>query len=184
MVVSPDSLPMPKPSRADLVTDTNSSITATLENGSSLTGAIDHAALALDASSAWSVTGDSRLTSLDDETGLSGTTITNITGHGPTVTYDATLAADAWLNGATYTLAGGGTQTPARILPSPTEASPSAAARSRICRAEYRASACEAAGFLPSRSSPCPAWGIIRPPSAGTYGRGVAQLGSAHRSGR
>ncbi len=59
------------------------------------------------------MTGDSRLTSLDDETGMSGTTITNITGNGHTVTYDATLAADAWLNGATHTLAGGGRLTPA-----------------------------------------------------------------------
>ena len=37
----------------------------------------------------------------------------NITGNGHTVTYDATASANAYLKGATYTLAGGGTLAPA-----------------------------------------------------------------------
>ena len=44
---------------------------------------------------------------------LSGASITNITGNHHTVIYDATRAAHAWLNGATYTISGGETLTPA-----------------------------------------------------------------------
>lgn len=97
----------------DLVADAVSAISATLQNGTSLTGTIDAAELTLDATSTWTVTGTSHLTTLTDEAGVSGTTITNIIGNGNTVTYDAALAANSWLAGATYTLAGGGTLSPA-----------------------------------------------------------------------
>ncbi len=97
----------------DLVTDDISSMAVTLRNGTTLTGAIDTATLTLDASSSWVVTADSALSSVADTTGLSGTSITSITGNGHTVTYDATLAANDWLGGATYDLAGGGALTPA-----------------------------------------------------------------------
>jgi hypothetical protein len=102
----------------NLVADNFSSITATLKNGSSLAGAInaDHtakaASLSLDASSTWTVTADSYLTVLSDAAGLSGSTITNITGNGHAVYYDATNSANSGLGGNTYSLAGGGQLTP------------------------------------------------------------------------
>jgi len=92
----------------DLVSDSSSSIAATLKNGTTLTGMIDSAALTLDATSVWNVTGDSQLTSLSDASGISGTVITNIKGNGHTVYYDASLAANSALGGRTYSLAGGG----------------------------------------------------------------------------
>jgi len=96
-----------------LVTDSISSVNATLKDGSSLTGAIGSAALVLDASSSWNVTANSTLTTLSDTSGISGTTITNIHGNGYTVTYNASLAGNRVLGGNTYTLADGGILKPA-----------------------------------------------------------------------
>ena len=95
-----------------LITDSISSIDATLKNGASLTGAINSAALTLDSASTWTVTGNSALTTLSDAGGISGTSITNICGNGHTVTYDASLAGNTALGGQTYSLANGGTLTP------------------------------------------------------------------------
>lgn len=95
-----------------LVTDSISSIDATLKNGSSLTGAVNTAALTLDATSTWTVTANSALTSLSDNAGIAGSGITNIYGNGHTVTYDASLAANSPLGGKTFTLAGGGMLVP------------------------------------------------------------------------
>lgn len=101
----------------DMAADYISTIAATLRNGSSLTGAInaEHTAksvsLALDASSTWTVTTDSYLTCLDDSGGISGTTITNITGNGHNVYYDATACSA--LGGRTFGLDGGGNLKPA-----------------------------------------------------------------------
>ena len=69
-------------------------------------------ALTLDGTSTWNVTADSHLASLMGAL-ISGTTITNITGNGHTVTYDAGNAANSSLGGKTYALSGGGTLTPA-----------------------------------------------------------------------
>ena len=96
----------------DLLSDSSSSIAATLRNGTALTGKINSAALTLDATSIWNVTGDSQLTSLSDASGISGTTISNIHGNGHTVTYDATLSANSALGGKTYSLSGGGQLVP------------------------------------------------------------------------
>jgi hypothetical protein len=102
----------------DVVADSISTVALSLANGSTLTGAInaDKAAkstgLTLDGTSSWTVTADSHLTALAGAV-VSGTSITNITGTGHTVTYDATASANAYLNGATYTLVGGGTLAPA-----------------------------------------------------------------------
>jgi hypothetical protein len=99
----------------DLMADASSTIQLTLANGSSLTGCINGSgsaksvSLALDASSTWSVTADSHLTSLSGA-GISGATVTNITGNGHTVYYDS--ASCPALGGLTYTLAGGGTLMP------------------------------------------------------------------------
>jgi len=95
-----------------LTTDSISSIAANLKNGSALTGSINSAALTLDASSIWVVTGDSALTNFSDAGGISGTSIINIDGNGYTVTYDKSLAGNSFLGGKTFTLNGGGTLTP------------------------------------------------------------------------
>ncbi|HEY5530144.1 MAG TPA: hypothetical protein VIL51_11970 [Thermoleophilia bacterium] len=87
---------------------------ADFQSGSALTGAINSAKtakavnLTLDSSSTWNVTADSYLTTLSDTDGISGTTVTNITGNGLTVYYDAGNSANNALGGKTYTLAGGG----------------------------------------------------------------------------
>jgi hypothetical protein len=60
-----------------------------------------------DKSSTGNVTANSVLTSLTGAK-ISGSSITNIVGHGHTVTYRKSLAANQWLGGKTYTLAGGG----------------------------------------------------------------------------
>ena len=104
--------------KGDVTADNISTIALTLQNGSSLTGAIDGAktaksvAVTLDATSTWTVTADSHLTSLTGAV-ISGTSIANITGNGHTVTYDASNSANSALGGKTYTLAGGGTLQPA-----------------------------------------------------------------------
>jgi len=92
----------------DLVADADCSLQATLQNNTTLTGAIKDAALTLDATSKWNVTADSTLTSLADASGVSGLSISNIIGNGHSVRYDASLAANKWLEGKTYTLSGGG----------------------------------------------------------------------------
>ena len=97
----------------NLVCDNISSIAAILQDKSSLSGSINSAALSLDATSSWIATGDSKLTSLSDTSGISGTSITNIHGNGHTVTYDKSLTANSALGGKIYTLNGGGTLTPA-----------------------------------------------------------------------
>lgn len=102
----------------DVVADSISTMKLSLVNGSSLTGAINEDAtaksanLSLDATSVWHVTADSHLTCLSDAEGISGTSITNIIGNGHTVYYDP--AACPALNGQTFTLAQGGSLTPAQ----------------------------------------------------------------------
>lgn len=96
----------------NLTTDSISSISATLKNSSTLSGTINKAALTLDATSSWTVTGNSWLTTLSDSSGISGTAISNITGNGYTVYYDSSLSGNSYLGGKTYTLNGGGTLTP------------------------------------------------------------------------
>jgi hypothetical protein len=101
-----------------LMADSLSSITATLQNGSSLTGAVnadntaEAVSLSLDAASTWTVTADSYLTVLTDAAGVSGSAITNIIGNGHTVYYDATNGANSTLGGQTYSLVNGGQLTP------------------------------------------------------------------------
>jgi hypothetical protein len=102
----------------NIAADKISSVTLGLQNKSSLKGAInaEHTAkavnLTLDASSTWEVTADSYLASLTDPDGISGSSLTNITGDGHTVYYDASLAANSALGGKTYSLVNGGELTP------------------------------------------------------------------------
>lgn len=92
----------------DLVCDEASTITANLRKNSTLTGTIKGAALTLDATSNWNVTGDSTLTSLTGASIGLGTTIANLHGNGHSVRYDGSLQANQWLSGKTYKLADGG----------------------------------------------------------------------------
>ncbi len=101
----------------NLITDSISSIMATLKNNTALTGYINSAALTLDLTSTWNVTADSVLIGLTDTGGISGTTITNIYGNGHTVYYDASLDANSALGGLTYSLANGGKLTPKISIP-------------------------------------------------------------------
>ena len=93
-----------------------SSIALTLRNGATLTGSIDStnaaksASVTLDASSSWTLTADSHVTTLSDSAGISGTSVTNITGNGHTLCYNS--ASNSSLGGKTYTLTGSGTLTP------------------------------------------------------------------------
>jgi hypothetical protein len=103
----------------NLVADSISRLSITLQNGSSLSGAMnaDDAAkvadVTLDATSTWNVAVDSYLTSLTLTGGISGSTIANIAGNGHTVYYDASNAANGALGGQTYSLSGGGALQPA-----------------------------------------------------------------------
>jgi hypothetical protein len=90
---------------ADAATSTAS---VTLSNGSTLKGAVQYVSLTLDATSTWNVTANSVVTGLTDAAGISGTAVSNITGNGYTIYYDASLSSNSTLGGKTYTLSGGG----------------------------------------------------------------------------
>jgi len=92
----------------NLVADSTSILTVTLQNQTTLHGIVQRAAVTMDSTSVWNVTGNSILTSLADTSGISGLTITNIIGNGFIVYYDATLAANKQLGGRTYSLVNGG----------------------------------------------------------------------------
>jgi len=96
----------------NLVADATSTLAVTLQNSTTLKGTIQRAALTIDANSVWNVTGNSVLTSFSDVSGISGTSITNITGNGYTVYYNASLSANSALGGKTFSLVNGGTLTP------------------------------------------------------------------------
>ncbi len=92
----------------DLICDSISSITATIKNCTKLTGTINSAALTLDSTSIWSVTGTSYLTSLTD----GDSTLANIDDNGYTIYYDSSLTANGWLGNKSHTLTDGGKLTP------------------------------------------------------------------------
>ena len=100
----------------NIVADRTSTTAATLENGTTLTGTVINAALTIDSTSSWSVTANSTLTSFIDKSGISGNSITNVTGNGYMVYYDATLSANSYLGGLTYLLEKGGALAPAGSL--------------------------------------------------------------------
>ncbi len=106
-----------------LETDSLSSISATLKNGTTLVGSINTASLSLDTTSTWTVTADSYLAGFTDAGGVSGLSITNITGNGHNVYYNASLTANSWLGGKTYSLVNGGKLLPNTAAPTPTPTS-------------------------------------------------------------
>lgn len=92
--------------------DSTSTATVNLTEHSIWNGTADSVALSLADGSTWIVSGDSTLTSLAGAR-IHGGTVGGIVGNGHTVTYDATLSANAALDGGTYALAGGGVLKPA-----------------------------------------------------------------------
>ena len=92
----------------NMIADSTSTTTVTLRSQASLSGTLTNAALTLDGTSRWTVTAASTLTTLSNDSGISGTSITNIVGNGFTVTYDATAAGNSALGGRTFTLVNGG----------------------------------------------------------------------------
>ena len=91
----------------DVVTDSTSSATVLLEDGTTLTGKIDKAALTLDSTSKWTVTANSAVSTLTGAV-ISGSEVTNVVGNGHDVYYSKSASANSYLGGKTYTLVGGG----------------------------------------------------------------------------
>ena len=95
----------------DVVTDVISSVRLTLADHSQLTGkTTTDTDVVLDATSTWTLTGDSKVGKLNDPDGITGDTVANIVGNGHTLTYDQRY--NPALGGKTYTLAGGGSLVP------------------------------------------------------------------------
>lgn len=98
----------------DVTADQGSTLTLSLQNGTHFKGAFNAgqkaqaAALSLDQDSVWDVTEDSYVTALTD----TDTSLANIHSNGHTVYYDAANEANAWLQGQTKQLPGGGKLTP------------------------------------------------------------------------
>jgi hypothetical protein len=98
-----------------IIADAISSVSLILNNGSSLTGAVNSgntaksASITLDDSSTWTLTADSHVTTITGAI-VSGSAVTNITGNGFNVYYDS--SANPSLNGQTYSLVGGGSLIP------------------------------------------------------------------------
>jgi hypothetical protein len=94
----------------DFVTDVISNIAVSLQDGSKLTGkTTSNVDVTLDASSTWTLTGDTRVGKLTDAA-ITGDSVPNIIGNGHVLNYDA--RHNAALGGKTYQLAGGGTLAP------------------------------------------------------------------------
>ncbi len=96
--------------KGDVVLDAISTAALTLQSGSLLEGAVNRAgtaksvSVALDSSSVWVLTADSRVSSLSDD----DTSLANIRSNGHSIYYDKTQEANAWLGGRTVSLQGGG----------------------------------------------------------------------------
>jgi hypothetical protein len=91
-----------------VVSDKISNISLSLLHDSILTGAINSAALTLDSTSTWKVTGSSVLSAFSDPDVISNGTVRNVIGNGYTVYYDQNLTANRALGGKTYSLVNGG----------------------------------------------------------------------------
>lgn len=95
-----------------VVADSVSTIALNLTQGSQITGALNTAGTAgsmditLDASSTWTVTADSHVTTLTETAGTTTATLSNIASNGYKVYYKS--ASNAWLGGKTVSLTGGG----------------------------------------------------------------------------
>lgn len=97
----------------DVLCDDISAVALDLSEGSTFTGAVDAdnsgtVSIALSSDSVWEVTADSYVSSITDD----DESLANIVSNGHTIYYDSDNEANAWLNGATVTLDGGGALTP------------------------------------------------------------------------
>jgi hypothetical protein len=97
-----------------IIIDSLSTFAGTFKNSSAYTGAINTsnkavtATLSMDATSTWTLTANSYLSSISNSAGISGSTVTNITGNGYNVYYNSSLSANSYLNAGTYSLVNGG----------------------------------------------------------------------------
>ena len=98
----------------DLAAESPSTIVAKLQNETTLNGTVTGAAISLDSTSIWTLTGDSTITVLVDAQGAPNRSFTNIVGNGHDAHYDASLTGNSWLGGKTYKLASGG-----KLIPTP-----------------------------------------------------------------
>ncbi len=99
----------------DVVTDVISSVRLTLNDHSQLTGkTTTDTDVALDATSTWTLAGDSKVGKLNDPDGITGNTVANIVGNGHILTYDQRY--NPALGGKTYALANGGSLIPGNGL--------------------------------------------------------------------
>lgn len=95
--------------KGNVVCDNISTIDMKLQEGTNFTGAVDNentgtVTVALDSNAKWNVTAHSYVSVFIDE----DETLTNITSNGYNIYYDADNEANAWLEGQTIILAGGG----------------------------------------------------------------------------
>ena len=91
-----------------IICDNISSIALTFQNGTNYTGLIDSASLTMDATSSWTLSGTSYIRVFSDASGISGTSITNITGNGYNIYYNPNLSGNSSLGSKTYSLVNGG----------------------------------------------------------------------------
>lgn len=100
--------------KGNILVDSVGTFAGTLQNSTTLTGAINAtdkaktATLTMDGTSKWILTSHSYLTSITNSAGISGTTVTNITGNGFNVYYNSGASANSYLGAKTYTLVNGG----------------------------------------------------------------------------
>nr|WP_302596523.1 hypothetical protein [uncultured Cellulosilyticum sp.] len=99
--------------KGNVICDAISTIDMKLQESTNFTGAVNHentgnVTVVLDSNSKWNVTANSYVSVFTDE----DETLTNITSNGYNIYYDAANEANAWLNGETIILAGGGMLTP------------------------------------------------------------------------
>jgi hypothetical protein len=98
----------------DIICDNISTVSMIIKNSTAFKGGINAdnqgkcVNLTLDKTSTWNVTAPSYLTGITDE----DSTLSNIIDNGNTIYYDASAAANKWLNNGTFTLANGGKLTP------------------------------------------------------------------------
>jgi hypothetical protein len=96
----------------DIQADSYSKANTSILTGATLVGSINNAntalltTLTMDASSSWTLTGNSYINGLITDPGISGTSVSNITGNGYNVYYKT--STNTALGGSTYTLQGGG----------------------------------------------------------------------------
>ena len=99
-----------------IIADASSTIALSLSGASSLSGAVnsDNTAnsitVSMDSGSTWTVGANSYVTVLNDTAGISGSSVTNITGNGHNVYYKS--SSNPGLAGATYSLVNGGSLIP------------------------------------------------------------------------